>query len=305
MSDTLTANPTDDHAENPLDRIHPADRLSIPAVLVSDGEDPGPALAEAGIYDPIALPVTFGEDEPTISFGDGITENLTAVLETTPVGATLRAQTHAARPAAADAGQTGLASANLPPAYGLRPLAPIGPRGSRRSVANVTPPSPRESERIATPRFRPTAVNFTQAASQNSADANRFFDQLDGPLSRLAKDLGLPEDYLLGLSAYESAYYNDHNLALNNPLGFTKAGANNIQFKSIHEALAYWKSQYGDQVRGATSAADFAQRLEGVLNGVPVPGWHRYNSANRHWEEQLEATINSIGRRKERWRGDR
>ena len=39
MSDTLTANPTDDHAENPLDRIHPADRLSIPAVLVSDGED--------------------------------------------------------------------------------------------------------------------------------------------------------------------------------------------------------------------------------------------------------------------------
>ncbi len=56
-----------------LDRIHPHDRVSIRAVLVHDGEDPGPALAAAGIFDPIAIPVVIGEHPPTSGMlGDGL-----------------------------------------------------------------------------------------------------------------------------------------------------------------------------------------------------------------------------------------
>jgi len=130
----------------------------------------------------------------------------------------------------------------------------------------------------------------------------RFFDRLYASLSRLAASLGLPEDYLLGLSAYESQYDNNHNMALHNPFGLTAAGGNNLRFKSVDDAVKYWKGLYGDQVQGATSAANFVQRLEGKLNGTPVEGWHRYNSVNSNWEENVTGTINSIAHRKDSWK---
>jgi hypothetical protein len=43
--------------DNPLDRIPKHDRVSLRAVVVDDGEDPGPALRAAGIFDPIAVPI--------------------------------------------------------------------------------------------------------------------------------------------------------------------------------------------------------------------------------------------------------
>jgi hypothetical protein len=88
----------------------------------------------------------------------------------------------------------------------------------------------------------------------------------------LADELGIPVGYLLALSAYESGYLDDHNAALNNPFGLTEAGGNNIKFKSIDDAIAYWKSQYGDQVRGVKSLEEFAERLRGKKDGKPVPG---------------------------------
>src|ERR1700733_5798448 len=68
-------------SDNPLDRIPGFDRISLRAVVVAEGEDPGPALAAAGISDPIALPIVFGEAPPDRSFGDGFTPNAAAVLE--------------------------------------------------------------------------------------------------------------------------------------------------------------------------------------------------------------------------------
>ena len=68
-------------SDNPLDRIPTFDRLSLRAVVVPEGEDPGPALAAAGIVEPIELPIVFGEDPPDRTFGDGLTPNITAVLE--------------------------------------------------------------------------------------------------------------------------------------------------------------------------------------------------------------------------------
>lgn len=119
--------------DNPLDRIPSYDRVSIRAVVVDDDEDPGQALSEAGIVDPIALPVVFGEDPPDRSFGDGFTPNVTAVLEPDQEedddfddapqrGKDTPQQRGSVR-------QTRPTAASLPAAYGMQPLAPVRPRG--------------------------------------------------------------------------------------------------------------------------------------------------------------------------------
>ena len=54
----------DSPGDNALDRIPAFSRVSIRAVLVNEGEDPGPALAEARIVNPIAIPVVLGETNP-------------------------------------------------------------------------------------------------------------------------------------------------------------------------------------------------------------------------------------------------
>ncbi len=116
-----------------MDQIPAFDRVSIRAVLVTDGQNPQAALAEAGIFDPIALPVVMG-DEPDLSggiLGDGITPNLIGVLETeqqdasdpTPPPQPARGQSDDAQPTRATTGM-------LPPAFGLRSLAPIRNRQS-------------------------------------------------------------------------------------------------------------------------------------------------------------------------------
>jgi hypothetical protein len=121
-------------SDNPLDRIPSFDRVSIRAVVVSDGEDPSHALAEAGIFDPISLPVVFGENQPDFRFGVGITPNLTAVLESdqevdefdsTDQLAGIQSGPAESQPSQ----QTRPATATLPAAYGAQPLAPVRPRG--------------------------------------------------------------------------------------------------------------------------------------------------------------------------------
>jgi hypothetical protein len=67
--------------------IPPAyNRVSVRAILVHEGEDATEALAKAGFVDVISIPVVLGEDSrlPDGILGDGITPNLTAVLETEP-----------------------------------------------------------------------------------------------------------------------------------------------------------------------------------------------------------------------------
>lgn len=130
---------------------------------------------------------------------------------------------------------------------------------------------------------------------------NRFFDDLDTPLTKLASDLGLPPDYIQGLAAFESEWFNDHNRDLNNPLGLTHGGGSNLHPQSVAGAIAYWKSLYGDQVEGATSPEDFAARLEGERDGQKVPGWRVYNSVNTEWRTGIAGTIRSIPKWRARW----
>ena len=93
------------------------------------------------ILDPISIPVVFGEDQPDFSFGDGITPNLTAVLEldqeVDEPDQEVDELSFTAQPARIhdSQGQDGAsqkahpATATLPAAYGARPLAPVRPRG--------------------------------------------------------------------------------------------------------------------------------------------------------------------------------
>jgi hypothetical protein len=131
-------------SDNPLDRIPSFDRISLRAVVVAEGEDPGPALTAAGISDPIALPIAFGESPPDRSFGDGFTPNVTAVLEFhepevdgsgSTSGTFGSAADIPASSAGAQAGAEGAvsddvppfrpATTNLPGAYDMQPLAPV------------------------------------------------------------------------------------------------------------------------------------------------------------------------------------
>jgi hypothetical protein len=138
-------------SDNPLDRIPSFDRISLRAVVVAEGEDPGPALAAAGISDPIELPVVFGEDPPDRSFGDGFTPNVAAVLEfdqseEDESGPASGAPSSASYTHGSPAGAAGSspAATNLPSAYDIQPLAPVPPHGKTRRNTNRsgrTPPN--------------------------------------------------------------------------------------------------------------------------------------------------------------------
>ena len=130
-------------SNNLLDGIPSFDRVSIRAVVVCGGEDPTQVLSEAGIFDPVALPLVLGEDQPDISLGDGITPNLIAILEPDQEDddrsdapsrddGPQSLDNDSRRPAEINQAQPGTAS--LPAAYGIRPLAPVRPRGSLGSV---------------------------------------------------------------------------------------------------------------------------------------------------------------------------
>jgi hypothetical protein len=59
--------------------MHSFDRVSIPAVLISD-DDTSHVARSAGIHEPIVIPVIFGDDA-TVMLGDRFTPNLTGVFE--------------------------------------------------------------------------------------------------------------------------------------------------------------------------------------------------------------------------------
>jgi hypothetical protein len=117
-------------SDTPLDRLPAFNRVSIRGVLVHEGEDPRPALAAAGIVNPIAIPVVLGEELDLSGgiLGNGITPNLKAVLETeqhddfdsSPTNQPSEAGSQPSAPRSAQPVTT-----TLPAAYGQRSFAPI------------------------------------------------------------------------------------------------------------------------------------------------------------------------------------
>ncbi|MDR3533481.1 MAG: hypothetical protein P4L90_23345 [Rhodopila sp.] len=121
--------------ENPMDRLSTFNRVSIRAVLVNEGEDPSTALSEAGIVNPVSISVVVGENLDLSGgiLGDGLTPNLTGVLETEPdddfdSSPYIQPNKTGRQPDAAQPDEP--VTAALPPAFGSRPLAPVRKPGA-------------------------------------------------------------------------------------------------------------------------------------------------------------------------------
>jgi hypothetical protein len=153
-------------SDDPLSRLPSFSRVSIQAILVKEGEDPSAALAEAGLVNPVAIPVLLG-DEPHLSggiLGDGITPNLTAFLESAyPDDRDASPHSQPAK-AAARAKATlpaGPVTSALPPAFGSRPFAPVG--NLSNTGQRLEPRSGIYGDR--TSHFPPTPSSFVQGAT--------------------------------------------------------------------------------------------------------------------------------------------
>jgi hypothetical protein len=113
------------------DRFGTAGTVSVRAVVQHGDEDVTEALLRAGIFDPVSVPVVFGE-EPDVSqglLGDGVTPNLRAVLahdvvSDFEVGSNAEVdapKAHGRRDGLAPR----LATRTMPPAFGWTSLAPV------------------------------------------------------------------------------------------------------------------------------------------------------------------------------------
>ena len=111
----------------------------------------------------------------------------------------------------------------------------------------------------------------------------RFFTHLP-ELRNIAQALNVPEDYIVGLSSYESGWLDNHNAGLNNLWGLTKAGGNNINFSSFAAGNSYFSGHVGPYIQGSTSIAAFEQGLQN----------EGYNSVNPNYWSTLTGRINSI-----------
>lgn len=121
--------------DDPLEQIPSFDRVTIAAVLASDGEDVSEALAEAGIFDAIELRISFDGDLDAsgVLLGDGFTPNLTAVVEFEQPQDEPDWQSSGSDSGwlATNAVQdTASETSSLPAAYGMKPVAPVRRRKS-------------------------------------------------------------------------------------------------------------------------------------------------------------------------------
>jgi hypothetical protein len=120
-------------SDDPMSRIPAYDRISIRAVLVSEGEDAAAALARAGIIDAVAIPVVLGDDPNLFGgiLGDGFTPNPSGVLETEDeeifesMGGGGGTVPKTERPAANEGSPSRSVSSMLPAAFGMKSLAPV------------------------------------------------------------------------------------------------------------------------------------------------------------------------------------
>ena len=99
----------------------------------------------------------------------------------------------------------------------------------------------------------------------------------------MAKELKTDENFILGLSAYESGWLNQHNRDLHNPFGITNAGGNNLNFPSFQAAADFWTKQWGQYVTNVKDMKTFAQRLQ-----------PHYNSVNKSWTTTVQSVEKSV-----------
>lgn len=134
-----------------------------------------------------------------------------------------------------------------------------------------TPPVPDPDPAPPTKKPKPPVKKKPATPQCDDAKNNRsrFFQQLPG-LVGVAKQLNVPADFIVGLASYESGWLDDHNAALNNLWGLTKAGGNNLGFSSFQAGDSYFVQLLSPFIQGDQTLSDF-------FAGLKAEG---YNSAN-------------------------
>src|ERR1017187_6301298 len=92
-----------------------------------------------------------------------------------------------------------------------------------------TPPDPTPPDPTPPPLPPPAPMKAPRPnlppCNDTSNNRSRFFQQLPG-LTSVAKQLDVPTNFIVGLSSYESGWFDNHNFNLNNLWGLTQAGHN-------------------------------------------------------------------------------
>ena len=115
------------------DALAKANRVSIRAILLPDGEDAAQALAENGIDNPVVVPFIYANEtfDSGGVMGDGRTPNVVATLERDQNDRS-NAESGSSPPATHQpVGAAGLevpTTMTLPAAFGIKPLAPVWKR---------------------------------------------------------------------------------------------------------------------------------------------------------------------------------
>ena len=78
----------------------------------------------------------------------------------------------------------------------------------------------------------------------------------------VAKQLNVPNNYIVGLVSYESGCLDDHNAKLNNLWGLTQAGGNNISFSSMQAGNLYFVAKAGPYIQGTQTIPSFFSGLK-------------------------------------------
>ena len=124
-----------------------------------------------------------------------------------------------------------------------------------------------------------------------------FFNWLDGPLGKMANDLGTTKTLMLTMAAKEGGWTPQalaHNMPLNNPFGVNRIenrkAVGNISYPSLAAAIAAWeKSSAGDRVRGDQDESDFLHDLQ-----HPDPPDRPYNTDDLAYDDKFEKVYLSV-----------
>ncbi len=125
--------------------------------------------------------------------------------------------------------------------------------------------------------------------------SENFFNRLYGPALKIAKDLNISVEFVLGVAAKESGCYSvPHDIGWNNPWGSTQAGRNDLRFGSVKDAAAYWE---GSNAWRFTDGPPMTNRAF-IRDVKKVPA---YNSIDLHYNKDLDSTIDGVRSRLTIW----
>ena len=130
--------------------------------------------------------------------------------------------------------------------------------------------------------------------SLNYPWVNSFFDAHRDRITGLANEMGVPPNFLMGLSANESSWGRPD--VPNNLFGLGDAKENPFAYATPDDAInAFRKSQWYSRLRGKTNEDDFLNELVSTQNGKLM-----YNP-HEGYTSRIRNAIKSVDRRLPIW----